>query len=169
VNIMANETKTAGEKKITITDLSAAVAELDGAGTKSERTTLRDAIAAGLVKAEVDEASVENGKYTGDYVRLSLGDKATDSASILSAMQAIASGNLTAPTGDDGKADDKAPSVVKWFLYGADLAARSRTSQRIKTAAAGPEKTIERMAKDLAAKKNIDLETARAMVAALFE
>ena len=118
---------------------------------------------------------IEAGKYSGDYVKLSLGEKATDPESILAAMQAIAGGNLTAPASTakdakEGDVDNRAPSVVKFFLYGADLAARSRTSQRIKAAAEGPDKAIESMAKTIVKNKpNTTMEQARAMARMLLE
>jgi hypothetical protein len=159
---MAKETsKSTAEKKIVITDLEAAIGDLFDQNADAVKN-LRSAISAGLVKAEIAEVKVEEGKYSGDYVKLSLGDKATDSDSVMLAMMAIAAGNLTTPKGDDGEDDDRAPAVTKWFLYGADLASRSRTSQQVKAAAEGPDKAIEKMAQTIV-KNNpkISLERAR--------
>lgn len=136
---MAKTNEVKADKKVVIADLKAAVKEMDnGADVQS-------AIDEGLIKAEVAEVKVEAGKFSGDYVRLALADGLSNDDTI-KAMTVIAGGNLVAPKDDDDETDDSKPSVVKWFLYGADLAARSRTSQRIKAAAQGPEKAIEKMA-----------------------
>lgn len=166
---MADEKKKPAEKKITITDLAAAVKELDSTGE------LQKAIDAGLVKAEIEEVEIEGGKFSGDYVKLTVGEKAESDTDVVRALVAIAAGNLKPPVkvsekeGEEDEVDTRAPSVVKFFTYGADLAARSRTSQRIKAAAQGPEKSIERMAELLSKTKGISLEDAKAMVAALME
>ena len=137
---MAKTVEVKAEKKVIISDLNAAIAEMENG------SDIRAAIDKELLKASVAEVKVEAGKFSGDYVKLELGDKAETEAQLIEAMRLIAGGNLTSPTDDEGDADDSKPSVVKWFLYGADLAARSRTSQRIKAAAQGPEKAIEKMA-----------------------
>jgi hypothetical protein len=103
------------------------------------------------VKAELDVVGVEEGKFLGDYVRLSLGDNVKTEKQVWAALLAIASGNLRAPMKEDDPSvpDTRKPSLEKFALYGADLAARGRTSQRVRSAAEGPEKAIEKMANDI--------------------
>lgn len=137
---MAKAAEVKAEKKVVISDLNVAISEMDNGAD------LAAAVKSGLLKASIAEVKVEAGKFSGDYVKFELGDGADGDEKMIEAMRLIAGGNLTSPTDDDGDADDSKPSVVKWFLYGADLAARSRTSQRIKAAAQGPEKAIEKMA-----------------------
>lgn len=158
------ETKKApAEKKVVISDLATAVKEMEGG------ETIQKAIDAGLVKAALEEVEIESGKYSGDYVKLTLGEKATDEASIIAALVAISGGNLTAPKAEDSdEPDNRKPSLVKFALYGADLAARSRTSQRIKAASQGPDKAIEKMADILVKNKpNLSKEQALEMARAL--
>ena len=139
---MANEVQKA-EKKIVITDLAKAIEQMENG------KEIAEAISDGLLKAEVAEVKVEAGKFSGDYVKLTLGDNAKTDEQILDMMTLIAGGNFTPPVDDDGEADDRKPSVVKHFFYGADLAARSATSQAVKREAQGPEKAIERMADNI--------------------
>lgn len=163
--------KAKAEKKVVISDLNTAVGELFD-GNAEQVAQLRRAIESGLVKAEVAEVTINDNQFSGDYVKLSLGEAAVDDASILNAMRAIAGGNLTLPvtTNEKGEeeVDERAPAVTKWFLYGADLASRSRTSQRIKAAAEGPEKAIESMAKTIVKNKpGTTMEQARQIAAAV--
>jgi len=143
---MAKETKKDPAKKVvTLADVNAGIQELITDGVVAQNIT--ELIEAGIVKAELDEVEVEAGKFSGDYVRLSIGEKADTDKKVIAAMTAIAGGNLRPPKAEEGDGPDtRKPSVVKFLLYGADLSARSRTSQRIKAAAEGPEKAIEKMA-----------------------
>jgi len=136
-------------KVVTLASVEAGIAELVKDGIVGENVSTL--IEQGIVKAELDVVEVEAGKFSGDYVRFSIGEKAKTDKQVIAALVAISGGNLTAPakTGDDaeeGETDDRKPSLVKFALYGADLNARSRTSQRVKSAAEGPEKAIEKMA-----------------------
>ena len=148
---MANETKAPAEKKIIINDLNEAIGKLDNADA------VKAAVAAGLVKAEIDTVDVESGKFSGDYVRLSLGEAVTDDSTALAAITVICGGKVIVPDSKDDKGNavdnSRKASVVKFALYGADLANRSRVSQQIKSAAQGPEKKIEQMAKLLKSQK----------------
>jgi len=141
--------KTESKKVIILPDVETGLSEMLNDGLINE-TTL-DLIEKKMIKAELDEVGVESDKFTGDYVRFSLGENAKTEKQIVAALLAIAGGNLRAPMKEDEPevADTRKPSLEKFALYGADLAARGRTSQRIRSAAEGPEKAIERMANDL--------------------
>lgn len=159
---MTNE-KSKAEKKVVVESVAKGVAELDPSGN------LQKAIDAGIVSAAVEEVEIDGGKFSGDYIKLTPGEKVVDDETFVEFAKAISGGNLFAPTAEDSdEPDTRAPHAVKFLVYGADLAARSRTSQRIKSAAEGPEKSIERMAKELSAKKGMPLDQAREMVRALW-
>ena len=156
---MADEVK--ADKKIVITSLKDAIAKME----RGEE--IATAIADGMVKAELAEVKIEAGKFSGDYVKLTLGDNAKTDDQIIETMILIAGGNLTQPFKKDAdgedteEIDERAPSLVKHFFYGADLAARSATSQAIKRVAQGPEKQIEKMADQIQkAKPNMSREKA---------
>jgi hypothetical protein len=141
---MAKNEKEPAKKVVVLADVAAGIAELVKDGIVAENVT--DLIEKGIVKAELDEVEVEAGKFSGDYVRFSVGENAKTDKQVIAALVAISGGNLTAPLNDEQEADQRKPSLVKFALYGADLNARSRTSQRVKAAAEGPEKAIEKMA-----------------------
>lgn len=132
-------------KKIVLASVEQGLAEMQAEGfIPAEVTAL---IAQGIIKAELDIATVDEDTYSGDYVRLTLGDNAKTDDDVIMGLLMIAAGNLRAPFKEDGVTRDmRKPSLEKFALYGADLAARSRVSQRVKAAAEGPEKAIERMA-----------------------
>jgi hypothetical protein len=147
---MAKTKAVEGQKVVTLDSLEAGITELVNDGIVG--ANINELIEAGQVKAELDLVEVEAGKFTGDYVRFSIGEKATSAKQIMAALQAISGGNLNAPVkedGEEGELDWRKPSLVKFCLYGADLNARSRTSQRVKSAAEGPEKAIEKMAANI--------------------
>ena len=155
--------KAPAQKVITITDLNAAIAELDNADQ------IREAVESGLVKAEIDLVEVDDRKYSGDYVRLTVGPNAQTDEDVVRALVVISGGNLRAPKkeGSD-EPDNRAPNMEKFTIYGSDLAARSRVSQQIKAKAEGPDKAIEQMAKLLVKNKpGTSLEQAREMAKAL--
>ena len=142
--------KVEGTKVITVDSLEQGIQELINDGMVA--ANINELIAAEQIKAEIDTVEVEAGKFLGEYVRFSIGDKATSAKAIIAALTAIGGGNLNAPVkedGEDGELDWRKPSLVKFALYGADLNARSRTSQRVKSAAEGPEKAIEKMAANI--------------------
>jgi hypothetical protein len=143
---MAKKEKVQGTKVITLENVEAGLSDMLSEGTITENTL--ELIENGFIKAELDEVGVDEGKFLGDYVRLSVGEKAKTDKQVIAALLAIAGGNLRAPMKEDEPtvADTRKPSLEKFALYGADLAARGRTSQRIRSAAEGPEKAIERMA-----------------------
>jgi hypothetical protein len=139
------ETKEPAKKVVTLESVEAGITELINDGIVA--ANINELISRGVVKAELDEVEVEAGKFSGDYVRFSIGEKATTEKLVIAALVAIGGGNLTPPAKEDGDGvDERKPSLVKFALYGADLNARSRTSQRVKAAAEGPEKAIEKMA-----------------------
>jgi hypothetical protein len=146
---MAKAEKAAAQKVLVLESVEAGIKELVTDGIVA--ANISELIEQGIVKAELDTVEVESGKFAGDYVRFSVGEKAKTDKQVIAALVAIAGGNLTSPVkggdGDDkAERDDRKPSLVKFSLYGADLNARSRTSQRVKAAAEGPEKAIEKMA-----------------------
>jgi len=137
--------KEPAKKVVVLESVEAGLTELITDGIVS--ADIKALIEAGIVSAELDTVDVEAGKFSGDYVRFSVGEKATTDEDVVKALVAIAGGNLTSPAKTDGEGvDERKPSLVKFALYGADLNARSRTSQRVKAAAEGPEKNIEKMA-----------------------
>ena len=139
------EKKEPAKKVVTLASIEAGIGELVTDGIVA--ANISELVASGLVKAELDEVEVEAGKFSGDYVRFSVGENAKTDEQVIAALVAIAGGNLTAPAKTEGEgSDERKPSLVKFALYGADLNARSRTSQRVKAAAEGPEKAIEKMA-----------------------
>ena len=147
---MAKTKVVEGQKVVTLDSLEAGITELVNDGIVG--ANINELIEAGQVKAELDLVEVEAGKFTGDYVRFSIGEKATSAKQIMAALQAISGGNLNAPVkedGEEGELDWRKPSLVKFCLYGADLNARSRTAQRVKSAAEGPEKAIEKLAANI--------------------
>ena len=153
------------EKKIIITDLNKAIAQME------RGSEIAEAIKSGFIKASIAEVKVEAGKYSGDYVKLVLGDSAKTDNEKIETMILIAGGNLDQPFKKDAdgneteEIDERAESLTKHFFYGNDLAARSATSQAIKRAAQGPEKQIEKMA-DLAMKMNPNLTREKALAKA---
>jgi hypothetical protein len=143
---MAKKEKEAGTKVVTLESVDAGLGEMLSEGLITDQTL--DLIEKGFIKAELDVVGVESDKFLGDYVRLSLGDNAKTEKQVIAALLAISGGNLRAPMKEDDPkvADTRKPSLEKFTLYGADLAARGRTSQRVRSAAEGPEKAIEKMA-----------------------
>lgn len=142
--------KVEGTKVVTLESLEQGIQELVNDGIVAANIT--ELIAAEQIKAEIDLVEVEAGKFLGEYVRFSIGEKAVSQKAIVAALVAISGGNLNAPIkedGEEGELDWRKPSLVKFCLYGADLNARSRTSQRVKSAAEGPEKAIEKMAANI--------------------
>ena len=160
-------------KVLAVENMDAEIARLVNDGVIAENTPAL--IAEGIVKASLAVVKVDGGKFTGDYVKFGIGEKATEEADIQRAMLAISGGNLTAPLaeGDDteeGELNDKAPSVVKYFLYGADLHQRARTQQKVRSAAEGPEKALERLAASfMKAKPKLTKEQALAMAKLFME
>lgn len=156
-------------KVLTLESVEAGIAEMITEGLLPE--DVRGLIESGVIKAEIDQAEVEKGKYSGDYVRLSLGENCKTDEDAVVALVMISGGNLRAPMKEDGKtADLRKPSLEKFALYGADLNARSRVSQRVRAAAEGPEKAIERMADQLQkAKPGLSREKAVAKAKAMLE
>lgn len=162
---MADQTKPAkakGTKVITIGEdqITAAIDAMLADGLVADG--IHQLIEDGSVRVTVETVEVEKGKYLGDYLRFSLGANVTTEDDAITALQAICGGNILPPTKDEGDDsedaeadgdddssepayDKRKPSVVKHCLYGLDLAARSRTTQRVKSAAEGPDKAIERM------------------------
>jgi hypothetical protein len=170
--------KSKAEKKITLANVESGLTKNDFDNIEQ----VKQAIADGLVKAELDVVEVENGKFSGDYVKLTPGPKALEAPlpdfdtlhPLIKALVIISGGNLVAPMketkeGEPEARNERKPNLVKYAIYGSDLAARSTTSQRIKTAAQGPEKSIERMAEMLSKTKGIPLDEAREQVKALME
>lgn len=149
---MADKVKAEAKKVLTLASVEAGIAELVTDGIVAENVA--ELISKGLVKAELDEVEVEAGKFSGDYVRFSVGENAKSDKQVIAALTAICGGFLnfqpdTAEGAEEGSIDTRKPCVVKFTLYGADLNARSRTSQRIKALAEGPEKAIEKMADNM--------------------
>lgn len=178
---MENETQQEGAKTestatkvLTLESVEAGIAEMITEGLLA--ADVKDLIAQGIIKAEIDQAEVDKGKFSGDYVRLSLGPNCKTDEDAVVALVMIAGGNLRAPLKEKAKADDpdvadlRKPSLEKFALYGADLNARSRVSQRVRAAAEGPEKAIERMADQLQkAKPGLSREKAVAKAKAMLE
>ncbi len=135
--------KDPAKKVLTLESVEVGIAEL--VTDEIVAANISELVKAGIVAAVLDEVEVEAGKFSGDYVRFSVGENAKTEKQIIAALTAIAGGNLSVSKADDGT-EERKPSLVKFALYGADLNARSRTSQRIRTAAEGPEKAIEKMA-----------------------
>lgn len=162
---MADKAKAVAEKKITLNSLEEGIAKFSNA------EEVKAAIANGTVVAEIDVATVDNDKFSGDYVRLSLGPEAKDDASVVAALKVICGGAIfvEGEKQDDGTVkESRKPSVAKFALYGSDLAARGKVSQQIKAAAQGPEKKIEQMVKLLMSMNaSLSEDAAREQVALL--
>lgn len=164
----ASKTESTATKVLTLESVQAGIDEMITEGLLA--ADIRDLIAGGIIKAEIDQAEVDKGKFSGDYVRLSLGENCKTDEDAVVALVMIAGGNLRAPKKDDGSPDLRKPSLEKFALYGADLNARSRVSQRVRAAAEGPEKAIERMADQLQkAKPGLSREKAIAKAKAMLE
>ena len=150
VQKMTTEATAAGskpaQKMFSLDSVDAGINEMIAEGYLPEE--VRGMIKSGQIVAEIDQAEIEKGTFSGDYVRLSLGPDSAfeDQADAATALVVICGGNLRAPKRDDGESDTRKPSLEKFALYGADLAARSRVSQRIRGLTEGPEKAIEKMA-----------------------
>lgn len=161
-------------KVLTLESVEAGIEEMITEGLLA--ADIRDLIEAGIIKAEIDQAEVDKGKFAGDYVRLALGPNCKTDEDAVVALVMISGGNLRAPLKEKAKADDpdvadlRKPSLEKFALYGADLNARSRVSQRVRAAAEGPEKAIERMADQLQkAKPGLSREKAISKAKAMLE
>lgn len=157
------ESKVEAEMKVFVNDVAAELLVLDPSGA------LTQAVKDGIVSAEIAEVTIDSGKYSGQYVKLTPGPKVTDEASFVAFAKAVSNGNIFAPKAEgEDEPDTRAPHAVKHLVYGVDLAARSRTSQRIKAQAEGPDKDIERMAKILIkAKPGVSMDDAREMARAM--
>lgn len=130
-----------GVQKIAVTDLDAAVTALVTDGHVG--ANMPDLIKAGLVRAYVDFVQVSKNAYYGEYVRFAIGENATEEEQVGEAILAICGGAVI-------NEDKDKVSLVKAALYGADLFARNRTSQRVRSAiGADPAKAFEKMVKQI--------------------
>lgn len=157
------------EKKVFVASVEQGIADLIAEGQLPAEVP--GLIEQGIIKAVIDQANVDDDKFSGDYIRLTLGDGAKTDDDVIMGLLMIANGNLRAPFKEDGETRDmRKPSLEKFALYGADLASRSRVSQRVKAAAEGPERAIERMADQLQkAKPGMSREKAMAKAVAMLE
>lgn len=130
-----------GVQKIAVTDLDTAVAALVTDGHVG--ANMPDLIKQGLVHAYIDFVQVAKNAYYGQYVRFAIGENATEEEQVGEAILAICGGAVI-------NADKDKVSLVKAALYGADLFARNRTSQRVRSAiGADPAKAFEKMVKQI--------------------
>lgn len=130
-----------GVQKIAVTDLDAAIAGLVTDGHVG--ANMPELVKSGLVKAYVDFVQVAKNAYYGQYVRFTIGDNATEEEQVGEAILAICGGAVI-------NEDKDKVSLVKAALYGADLFARNRTSQRVRSAiGADPAKAFEKMVKQI--------------------
>lgn len=145
---MTTTTKTtAPELKtvIEVTDPIATVKEMIENGHLTSEVL--DLLESGLIATRVEKVKVEK-KWLGEYVKLVVGPNATTDEDVYTALITIAGGNLRIAYDENQKPTD-APSLEKACIYGADLLTRARITQRVRKISESPEKSIEKMAKEI--------------------